>query len=75
MTTARMTGFLLGQPAPYLQHTGTIGRQHAVLHTIQIAAMDRGHEFTRDQTQDDARREVVSSQPMAKLKVLVEHGA
>lgn len=61
MSTARITALLLGQPAPNFQHTGTTGRQHAVLHTIQIAAVDRGHEFARDQTQNDARREVVPS--------------
>jgi hypothetical protein len=45
---------LLRQSIPDLKHTGTVGWEHAVLHTVEIAAVDWRDEAAGDEAQDDA---------------------
>jgi hypothetical protein len=47
------------QQPPQLAHPDPPRRQHRILQTIQVLAMDRRHELSTDETQEDARREVV----------------
>lgn len=73
-TTSSAAPFLR-QLGPDFHHPGPAGWQHAVLHAVQVAAVDRGHEAAGDQAQDDTGREIVFPETVSKLEVLVEHGS
>jgi hypothetical protein len=63
------------QPVPDLKHAGTVCREHAVLHTVEVSTVYGRHELAGDEAQNYAQGEVVFAQPVAELEVLVEHGA
>ena len=58
-----------------IDHACSPRRQHAVLHAVQIAAVNRRHEAARHETEDDTRCQVMLAEAVAKLEVLVKHGA
>lgn len=75
-TSAPTPTFLgLRQHRPDLGHACSPRRQHAVLHAVQIAAVNRRHEAARHETEDDTRCQVMLAEAVAKLEVLVKHGA
>lgn len=43
-TTSTAAFLRLGEHRPYLSHSGSASGQHAVLHAVQVAAVDRWHE-------------------------------
>ena len=72
----RAMGFSrLCQNRPDLCHAGPAGRKHAVLHAVQIPAVDGRHEAAGEEAEDDLRGKIVFAQSVAKLEVLIEHGA
>lgn len=64
----------LGEHCPHLGHPSSPSGQHAVLHAVQVAAVDGWYEAAGDQAEDNAGCEVVFAESVAKLEVLVEHG-
>lgn len=65
----------LRQHRPDLRHPRATSWEHAILHAVQVAAVDGGHESAGDKTEYHPRREVVFAETMAQLEVLVEHCA
>ena len=59
---------------PQLAHARPSDGEHAVLQTVECAAVYGRHELARDQAQENAERQIVRPQPVAKLSVLVEQG-
>ena len=59
---------------PHFPNAHPLGREHAVLETVQVLAVKRGHQLAGQQTKEDPGREVVLADPLAKLKVLIEDG-
>lgn len=55
-TTSTTTFLGLGKHRPHLGHIRPSCRQHAVLHAVQIATVDRWHESAGDETKNHARR-------------------
>lgn len=54
----------LGQERPYLGHTCAARGKHAILHAVQIAAVDGGNETAGNEAKDDLWCEVVLSESM-----------
>lgn len=63
------------QCLPHLQHRRSSRRKHAILQTIQILSIDRWHELAHQETEQYPRSQIVFSNAVRHLKVLVEHGA
>ncbi len=75
-TSARTPPFLgLRQHRPDLGHACPPCREHAVLHAVQVAAVNGRDEAARHEAEDDTRCQVMLAEAVAKLEVLVEHGA
>jgi hypothetical protein len=49
--------------------------EHAVLKTVKDSTVDGRDETAGDEAEDDARGEIVFSEAVTELEVLVEHGA
>lgn len=45
---------LFRQSVPNLKHARAVGWEHAVLHTVEVAAVDRRDEAASDEAEDDA---------------------
>lgn len=60
---------------PHVHDSGPLGRQHAILQTIKILAIDGRDEFAGEETEKHTWRKVVLAYAGAKLEVLVKHGA
>ena len=58
---------------PHVAHGGPRGGEHAVLQAVEAAAVDGGHEFPREEAEEDAWGEVVLSYAVGHLEVLVEY--
>lgn len=72
---ASITAFLrLREHCPYFSHSCSASWQHAILHAVQVAAVDGWHEAAGDKAEDDPRCEVVLAEAVAELEVLIEHG-
>lgn len=65
----------LSKQGPHLCHASTTGREHAILHTVEVASVDGWHEAASNEAEDDAGSKVMFPQPVAKLEILVEHCA
>ena len=50
---------LCRQQLPQVRHADSLHGQHAVLQAVQILPMNGRYELARDETQEDARGEVV----------------
>jgi hypothetical protein len=50
-------------------------RKHAILHTVQITAVDGRHKTASEEAEYHARRKIVLPETMTELEVLVKHGA
>ncbi len=58
---------------PHFHDSRSTRRQHAILQTVKILAMYRRHKFARRETEKDTRRQIVLSNSVAKLEILVKH--
>lgn len=47
------------QKLPQLANGNPLHRQHAILQTVKVLAMDRRHKLARNETEEDAGRDVV----------------
>jgi hypothetical protein len=48
-------------------------REHAVLHTVQVTAVDGRHKTASEEAEYHARRKIVLPKTMTELEVLVKH--
>jgi hypothetical protein len=48
-------------------------REHAVLHTVQVTAVDGRHKTASKEAEYHARRKIVLPKTMTELEVLVKH--
>jgi hypothetical protein len=59
---------------PELANAGSIGREHAILQTVQIPSMNGRDELARGEAKEDSWREVVLPYAVPELKIRLEHG-